>query len=338
METPAPTSAATSEGIACRSCGGRTIGWGKDDHGNARRRCKVCRATFGIIPPRPLGAMRIDLDRAVLILSLLTEGTSIRSAERISGTHRDTIMRLLRKAGAKCEALLNRLVRGVEVKDVQCDELWCVVAMKERTKKRLGIIDPSLGDAYTYIGLERDSKLALAWHLGRRTSEDASLFMAKLAAAAKGPKNDAGGRLPYQLTTDGFNAYPEAVALHLGADVNYGMLVKTYSSETVDSERRYSPPRIISAEKIAISGSPDPAKVCTSHVERTNLHVRMQMRRFTRLTNAFSRKRENLKAALALHFAAYNFTWMHSSIRMTPAMKAGIARAPWSMRDLLVSC
>jgi IS1 family transposase len=281
--------------------------------------------------------MRIDMDRAVLILSLLTEGSSIRSAERISGTHRDTIMRLLRKAGEKCEALLNSLVRGVEVKDVQCDELWCVVGMKERTKKRLGIIDPDLGDAFTYIGLERGSKLALAWHLGRRTSEDASLFMAKLATAAKGPRNEAGERLPYQITTDGFNAYPEAIARHLGADVDYGMLVKTYSSETVDSERRYSPPRIISAEKIAVSGNPDPAKVCTSHVERTNLHVRMQMRRFTRLTNAFSRKRENLKAALALHFAAYNFTWMHSSIRMTPAMKAGIARAPWSMRDLLTT-
>lgn len=337
METPSTIPAATSEGTACRSCGGRTIGWGKDAHGNARRKCKACRATFGIIPPRPLGAMRIDMDRAVLILSLLTEGTSIRSAERISHTHRDTIMRLLRKAGAKCEALLNRLVRGVEVKDVQADELWCFVGMKEKTKARKGKTDPELGDAYTWIALERENKLALSWHMGRRTAADANLFMAKLAVAAKGPKNDAGERLSYQLTTDGLSVYPEAVATHLGGDVDYGMLIKTYSSETVDSERRYSPPRIIASEKIAVSGNPDPAKVCTSHVERTNLHVRMQMRRFTRLTNAFSRKRENLKAALALHFAAYNFTWMHSSIRMTPAMKAGIARAPWSVRDLLVA-
>jgi transposase-like protein/IS1 family transposase len=335
MDATLTTPAATSVGIACRSCGGRTIGWGKDLHGNPRRRCKSCKATFGIIPPRPLGSMRIDMEKAVQCLSMLTEGCSIRSTERLSGIHRDTIMRLLRRAGAKCEKLLNSLVRGVEVKDVQADELWCFVGMKEKTKVRKGKTDPELGDAYTWIALERESKVALSWHLGRRTAADASLFMAKLSAAAKGPKGKAGERLSYQLTTDGFSAYPEAIAQHLGGDVDYAMLVKTYSSETVDSERRYSPPRIISAEKIAISGSPDPAKVCTSHVERTNLHVRMQMRRFTRLTNAFSRKRENLKAALALHFAAYNFTWMHSSIRMTPAMKAGIARAPWTVRELL---
>lgn len=317
---------ANSIAPSCRTCGGATIGWGKDRDGNPRRKCKSCGKTFGIIPLRPLGAMRISLEDATLCLQLLTEGNSIRSTERVSGVHRDTIMRLLRKAGEKCEALLNRLVRGVEVKDVQADELWCFVGMKEKTKQRLHKTDPELGDAYTWIALERESKLAVSWHLGRRTAADASLFMAKTAAAVKGR---------FQLTSDGFNAYPEAVARHLGGDVDYAQLVKTYSSETADSERRYSPPRIISAEKIAISGSPDPAKVCTSHVERTNLHVRMQMRRFTRLTNAFSRKRENLRAALALHFAAYNFTWMHRTIRCTPAMAAGIARAPWTIRDLL---
>jgi hypothetical protein len=115
------------------------------------------------------------------------------------------------------------------------------------------------------------------------------------------------------------------------------MLVKTYSSETVDAERRYSPAQIISAEKVVISGAPKEERICTSHVERTNLHIRMSMRRFTRLTNAFSRKRDNLRAALALHFAAYNLTWMHSSIRMTPAMKAGIVRKPWTVRDLLMA-
>ena len=313
---------------ACRTCGGPTIGWGKDKDGNPRRKCKACKATFGIIPPRPLGAMRIDLDKAVLVLSLLTEGTSIRSAERVSGIHRDTIMRLLRHAGEKCETLLNRLVKDVEVKDVQMDEVWSFVGMKEKTKQQLQKTDPELGDAYTWIALERETKLALSWHLGRRTSEDASLFLEKTATATKGR---------FQLTSDGFNAYPAAVEEHLGANVDYAQLVKTYSAETVDSERRYSPPRIIGVEKIAVLGNPEESKICTSHVERTNLHVRMMMRRFTRLTNAFSRKRENLRAALALHFAAYNFTWMHSSIRMTPAMKAGIARAPWSVRDLLVA-
>jgi transposase-like protein len=319
---------ATSNAPSCRTCGGPTIGWGKDRDGNPRRKCKACKATFGIIPARPLGSMRLDLDKATLCLSLLTEGSSIRSTERISGVHRDTVMRLLRVAGEKCEALLNRLVRGVAVEDVQCDELWSFVGMKEKTKARKQITDPEMGDAYTFVGIERESKLALGFHLGRRTSEDASIFMAKIDAATSGH---------FQISTDGFGGYPGAVEKHLGGRVDFGQLIKTYSSETMDSERRYSPARIISAEKVAVSGSPAEERICTSHIERANLHVRMQMRRFTRLTNAFSRKRENLRAALALHFAAYNFTWMHSGIRMTPAMKAGIARKPWTVRDLLVA-
>ena len=125
---------------ACRTCGGPTIGWGRDREGNPRRHCKACKKTFGIIPERPLGSMRLDLEKAELCLKLLTEGSSIRTTERISGVHRDTICRLLRKAGEKCEALMNRLVRRVPVKDVQADELWCFVGMKERTKKRKKVI------------------------------------------------------------------------------------------------------------------------------------------------------------------------------------------------------
>jgi transposase-like protein len=230
METPANSTAPS-----CRTCGGRTIGWGKDRDGNQRRKCVACKATYGIIPARPLGTMRIDLDRAVLVLSLLTEGTSIRSAERISGTHRDTIMRLLRLAGQKCEALLNRLVRGVEVEDVQCDELWSYCGMKEKTKVRLKKADPELGDCYTFVGIERTSKLALSFHLGRRTAQDANIFMAKIDAATSGR---------FQLSTDGFGAYPAAVESQLGARVDFGQLIKTYSAETVDSERRYSPARM----------------------------------------------------------------------------------------------
>jgi len=255
----------------CRTCGGRTIGWGKDQDGNARRRCKACGATFGIIPARPLGAMRLDMDKAVLCLSLLTEGSSIRSTERISGVHRDTICRLLRKAGEKCESLLNRLVRNVPVEDVQADELWCFVGMKEKTKHKLKKTDAELGDAYTFVGIERTSKLALGFHLERRTSEDASIFMAKMDAATSGR---------FQLSVDGFNGYPGAVEQHLGGRVDFGQLIKTYSSETVDSERRYSPARIISAEKVAVSGNPKEERICTSHIERANLHIRMSMRRF----------------------------------------------------------
>ena len=325
MDAATPTTAP----IACRTCGGRTIGWGKDRDGNPRRKCKACGATFGIIPERPLGAMRISLEKATLVLALLTEGSSIRSAERISGTHRDTICRLLRLVGGKCESLLNRVVARVPVEDVQADEIWSFVGMKEKTKHRKRIADPELGDAYTFVGMERHTKLVLAWHLGRRTAEDTNLFAAKLSGATAGS---------YQLTTDGWNSYPAAVEQHLGGRVDFAQLVKTFSGSGLDSERRYSPPSIIiGVEKVAVVGLPEEDRVCTSHVERQNLHMRMQLRRFTRLTNAFSRKRENLRAALALHFAAYNFCWMHSSIRMTPAMKAGLVRKPWAVRDLLAA-
>lgn len=325
MDTTTPTPAP----ITCRTCGGRTIGWGKDREGNARRKCKgTCGATFGLIPERPLGTMRISLEKATLCVHLLTEGSSIRSAERITGTHRDTICRLLRVVGGKCEDLLNRLVSKVPVQDVQADEIWSFVGMKEKTKFRKQLADPELGDAYTFVGMERTSKLVLAWHLGRRTAEDANLFTAKLAGATTGG---------YQLSTDGWNGYPAAVEQHLGARVDFAQIIKTFSGNGLDSERRYSPPSIIGVEKVAIIGLPEEDRVCTSHVERQNLHMRMSLRRFTRLTNAFSRKRENLKAALALHFAAYNFCWMHSTIRMTPAMKAGLVRKPWTVGQLLTA-
>jgi len=317
---------------ACRTCGSPTIGWGKDKHGNPRRYCKGCKKSFGIIPPRPLGAMRIQQEQAILCLSLLTEGSSIRSTERITGVHRDTIIRLLVVAGTKAEALLSKLVRGVEVRDVQADEIWGFVAMKEKTKNRKNLDNPHIGDAYTYVGMERSSKIVLAWHLGRRDTEDTSTFVAKLAAVAKSATGDR-----YQLSTDGWRAYPAAVEEYLGGEVDYAQIIKVYGTEGVDGERKYSPPSIIGIDKIVVTGEPANDKICTSHVERQNLTMRMQLRRLTRLTNGFSKKWKNLKAALALHFWNYNFCWIHSSIRMTPAMKAGISRKPLRVADLITA-
>jgi IS1 family transposase len=274
--------------------------------------------------------MRLDLEKATLCVKLLSEGSSIRTTERVSGVHRDTIMRLLRVVGGKCEDLLARLVHGVPVADVQADELWCFVGMKEKTKVKKGITDPEIGDAYTFLGIERSSKLLLAHHVGRRTSEDANLFAAKLSVAVNGDR--------FQLSTDGLEAYPEALERHLGGQIDYAQLIKSYSGEGLDSERRYSPPQIIATEKRVMWGTPEESKVCTSHVERVNLHVRMMTRRFTRLTNAFSRKRDNLRAAVALFVASYNFTWCHSSLKgCTPAMAAGIARKPWAVGELLAA-
>ncbi len=275
--------------------------------------------------------MRLSIEKATLCISLLTEGSSIRSTERISGVHRDTVCRLLRVVGGKCEDLLGRLVHAVPVNDVQADEIWSFVGMKEKTKVRKGLSD-DFGDAYSFLAVERASKLILAQHVGRRTSEDADIFMAKLATAAT-PENGAS----YQLSTDGFPGYPAAIEKHLGATVNYGQIIKSFEGGGLDSDRRYSPPSITAIEKRVISGTPDAAKICTSHIERANLHVRMMTRRFTRLTTGFSRKRENLRAAVALFVASYNFTWMHSALRCTPAMAAGIARKPWSVRELVTA-
>jgi IS1 family transposase len=274
--------------------------------------------------------MRLDLGKATLCVQLLTEGSSIRSTERVSGVHRDTICKLLRVVGGKCETLLGSMVHGVKVADVQCDELWSFVAMKEKTKVRKQITDSEIGDAYTFLAVERDSKLLLAHHVGRRTSEDANLFAAKLSAAVSADR--------FQVSTDGFEGYPAALERHFGGQIDYAQLIKSYSGTGLDSERRYSPPSIIATEKRAISGNPDEAKVCTSHVERLNLHVRMMSRRFTRLTTGFSRKRENLRAAVALFVASYNLCWSHRTLKgCTPAMVAGITRKPWKVGQLITA-
>jgi IS1 family transposase/transposase-like protein len=322
--TTETTSPLTSP-VACRFCGGPTIGWGKDREGNPRRFCKACRKSFGLIPERPLGRMRISLEKATLCATLLTEGSSIRSTERITGVHRDTVCRLLRVVGEKCERLLSGLVRATEVDDVQCDELWAYIAKKEKTKVQKKETSPKIGDSYTWLGMERNSKLILAHHVGRRTSKDANLFMAKLSAATSGS---------FQLSTDAFGAYPEAVEKHLGGRVDYATVKKIFAAGA-DGEHRYSPPSIIAVEKEVISGDPDEARACTSHVERQNLDVRMKCRRFTRLSNGFSKKWENHKAAVSLFVAAQNLCWINRTIRCTPAMAAGLVRKPWTVGMLL---
>jgi transposase-like protein/IS1 family transposase len=311
----------------CQSCQTPAKRFGKDRKGNQRFRCRACRKTFSARPDRPLGDMRVPVEKALLILTLLCEGSGIRSIARTTGCHQATILRLLVQVGAGCERMLAELVKDVAVKDVQADEVWGYVRCKQGTKERKGITDPEAGDAYCFIGLERHSKLVLAWHLGRRNGWDTHDFMAKLAAAT--------GTDRFQLSTDGLNTYPDAVEFNFGARVDYAMLVKEFGQEGGEEQRRYAPPRLIGAEKITVSGKPDEDRICTSHVERANWTLRGHLRRMTRLSNGFSRKRSNLRAALALYFAYYNFCRMHKSIRMTPAMKAGLTRKPWAMADLL---
>jgi hypothetical protein len=199
--------------------------------------------------------MRLPVEKAELVLHLLTEGCAVRAIERITWVEKRTILRLLVQVGDGCERLLPELVKGVAVEDVQADEVWGYVRSKEGTKTRKNIQDPEAGDAYCWIGLERHSKLVLAWHLGRRATAER-----------------------FQLTTDGFNAYPDAVEYNFGARVDYAMLVKEFGSEGGEEPRRYAPPRLIGAEKITVAGVPDKDRICTSHVERANWTLRGHLR------------------------------------------------------------
>jgi transposase-like protein/IS1 family transposase len=314
--------------ISCAHCEAPAKKFGKDRSGNQRFRCRTCRKTFSERLERPLGDMRLPLDRALLCLHLLCEGSSVRAIERITGTEKRTVLNLLVQVGAGCERMMAETVKAVPVQDVQADELWTYIHCKQATRERRKVSAPDAGDAYCYFGIERNSKLILAWHLGRRNNWDAHDFMEKLDRATAGQ---------FQLTTDGFNGYPNAVDYNLGGRVDYAQVIKEFANVGGEEGRRYAPPRLKGQEKITVSGTPDEARISTSHVERANWTLRGHLRRFTRLSNGFSRKKANLRAALALYFAYYNFVRMHKSIRMTPAMAAGIARQPWSLADLLAA-
>ena len=311
----------------CPACGNAAKRFGKHRNGLQRFRCLSCGKTFTEEHESPF---RIEdyLNRpeGMLAIQLLIEGTSIRSAERVTGLHRDAIMKLLVIAGQRCEALLDEKIQNVPVADVQCDEIWGYVYKKESHKEPEEANDPTIGDAYCWVAIERHSKLVLAFTLGRRTSEKAMELMSKLRRATTDDR--------FQLTTDGLQSYIAAVDEMLGERCDYAQLVKSYSAPR-EGEQRYSPGEVIGASRVPVNGNPDEKKICTSHVERQNLTMRMSIRRLTRLTNGFSKKWENLRAAIALHFAYYNFCRIHGSLRITPAMEAGITDHVWKLAELL---
>jgi IS1 family transposase len=221
---------------------------------------------------------------------------------------------------------MNERIHGLRVKEVQCDETWGYVGMKEKTKTKRNRDEVTLGDAYTFVAIERNSKLVLAWHLGRRTERDTIAFTEKIAAATQGN---------FQITTDGFRPYQDAIVMSLGVQgVDFAQLVKLYASNP-ENETRYSPAECTGCKTVPVFGNPDPTKISTSHVERQNLTMRMQMRRLTRLTNAFSKKWDKLYAMLSLYFAWYNFCRVHQTLRITPAMQAGISDHILEIAELL---
>ena len=268
---------------------------------------------------------KLSNERRSQIVAALVEGNSIRATARMAAVSKNTVIKLLCELGASCEAFHNEHARGIDSKRVQCDEIWSFCYAKERNLPKRLKGRRGFGDVWTWVALDADSKFAVSWLLGDRDAKTANAFMEDVAERL---------RHRVQLTSDGLNAYLEAVEGAFGADVDYAMLVKLYG-ETPESEKRYSPPQCTGCRRTAVTGNPDPKHVSTSFVERQNLTMRMGMRRFTRLTNGFSKKFENLRAAVALHFVYYNFARVHQTLRMTPAMAAGVADHLWEIRDIV---
>jgi IS1 family transposase len=267
---------------------------------------------------------RLSLARRSQVIGCLVEGNSIRSTERMTDVHRDTICRLLVEVGNGCAALANERMRNLPCQRIQVDEIWSYVGKKQMHLKA-GDNRARLGDQWTFVALDPDTKLVPTYRVGKRTRDVAVAFM-----------DDLSGRLTnrVQISSDSLRSYVDAVERAFGADVDYGQVVKFYDAEPI-GPGRYAPPRVVGAEKTVIAGDPDQRHISTSLVERQNLTMRMSMRRFTRLTNAFSKKLENLQAAVSLHFAHYNWVRVHKSLRVTPAMAANVSDRLWSLEELV---
>jgi IS1 family transposase len=274
-----------------------------------------------------LDGMYLPIEKAEHVLKLLVEGASVSSIERVTDVNHTTILKLLVLAGEKCDKLMGRLIVNVPVKDVQLDEIWGFVQRKEAHKCPWEANNNSIGDAYCFVAIERKTKLVLNFALDRRDQATTDIFIEGLRAATSKQR--------FQITADGFQPYRSAITTTLSDRCDFAQLIKVYAQGPLEEQRRYSPPDVTYAERVPVMGNPDPAKICTSHVERRNLTIRMQMRRLTRLTNVFSKKWENLWAAYCVHFAWYNFIRRHQTLRMTPAMAAGITDHMWTMREVL---
>jgi IS1 family transposase len=268
---------------------------------------------------------RVPLARRVQIINCLVEGNSIRSTERMTGTHRDTICRLLVEIGDGCAQLMDERMRELPCRRIQVDEIWAYVA-KKQAHLAPGDDRSRLGDMWTFVALDPDTKLIPSYRVGKRNAANAVAFMTDLSERLANR---------VQISSDALAAYVDAVERAFGADVDYGQEVKFYDDAEPVGAGRYSPPRVADRQRTVIAGNPDQAHISTSLVERQNLTMRMSMRRFTRLTNAFSKKVENLRAAVSLHFAHYNLVRVHRTLRVTPAMEAGVSGRMWSLEELV---
>jgi IS1 family transposase len=274
---------------------------------------------------------RLSGQERAQIIRCLVEGNSIRATVRMTGFAKNTIVKLLVELGAACAAYQDEQLRFLDARRIQADEIWSFVYAKARNVPEDKRGQFGYGDVWTWTALDAESKLMISWLVGERSMEAARDFMADVASRVV---------LRPQITTDANVSYKEAIEAAFGSEVDYAQLLKDYgvqpSEDASPTARRYSPNVVIATEKRVVTGNPDPDHISTSHVERSNLTMRMGMRRFTRLTNAFSKKVENLAAAVALHFMHYNFARPHQSLgkNMTPAMAAGISNHVWTCEEI----
>lgn len=267
---------------------------------------------------------RLSTSKKVAVISALVEGCSVRSTSRLTGVAKGTILRLLADVGTACAKYQDTAIRNIPAKRVQVDEIWSFVGCKQKQVTGETAAHGAIGDVWTFVAIEAQTKLVLSWLVGLRDAGCATDFMQDVAARLT-------NRI--QLTTDGHRMYLSAVEDAFGGDVDYSMLVKLYGSN--DAEKRYSPAKCLGCIPQDVTGNPDPMHVSTSYIERQNLTMRMHIRRFTRLTNAFSKKIENHAHSVALFYMHYNFVRVHQSLRVTPAMEAGLTSRLWSIQDIV---
>jgi len=269
----------------------------------------------------------ISMAKKVAVVSALLEGCSVRSTSRMTGVSKGAILRLLMSVGKACAEYQSAVIRNVSAKRVQVDEIWSFVGCRQKNVTTEKLEAGICGDVWTFTAIDADTKLVISWVVGRRDAGCAADFL-----------QDVAGRLSnrIQLTTDGHKMYLTAVPDAFGNQIDYAQLVNVYGNDP--EEKRYSPAQCLGTQRIGVIGNPDDAHISTSYVERQNLNMRMNMRRFTRLTNAFSKKLDNHVAMIALFHMHYNFARIHQTLRVTSAMEAGLSQHVWSVHDIIALC
>jgi len=268
---------------------------------------------------------QLTKERRTQIIKCLCEGLSIRATVRMTGASKNTIVKLLAEVAVACNDYQDKTIQGLKSQKIQCDEIWSFCYSKEKNVPQEKRGQFGYGDVWTWTALDADTKLIVSWRVGDRSARTANEFVQDLSERLANR---------VQLTTDGHRVYLEAIEKAFGSNVDYAMLVKLYGQDR-DTEATYSPAKVISCRAIPIIGDPEPKHISTSYVERSNLSMRMSMRRFARLTNAFSKKVENHISALSLYFMFYNFCRVHQTLRVTPAMEAGIADHVWEIEEIM---